>query len=165
MPAWPDPLRQLFARVAARRQALAIGRGAVIALVASLPMLVARLMGVWPSVTVLVVTAVALVVACALAVWRSRVALDVLAAAIEARTPVAKNLLVTAAELATRPSPIRADVREVVLRDAADVAARIDAPALFPARRVVLTLAAVSALWIALFVTDARWMARARDLV
>ncbi|MBP6715546.1 MAG: hypothetical protein KA205_01675, partial [Acidobacteria bacterium] len=65
----------------------------------------------------------------------------------------------------TRPSPIRADVREVVLRDAADVAARIDAPALFPARRVALALAAASALWIALFVTDARWMARARDLV
>jgi hypothetical protein len=165
MPAWPDPLQALFARVRSRLRGLAIANAASLALVLSAPLLVARLAGVLSLTACVGGGVVAVVVALAIAVWRSPQRPDLVAAAIESRTPVAKNLFVTAAELVMRPSSIRADVRDVVFRDAADVAGRVDVVALFPSRRAVVTLLMTAVLWTVLALVDPTWLVRARDIV
>lgn len=164
MPAWPDPLQALFARAIVRLRVMALLRSLAVALMFSVPWVIARGFGLLPLPWALGMSLVMVVGVCGSALWRAPRRIDAVAAAIESSTPVAKNLLVTAAELAGRPSTIRADVRDVVLRDAADVAARIDLAVLFPLRRVVIVAVLAAALWTTALSIDRAWLTRARDL-
>jgi hypothetical protein len=143
---------------------LAVANAMTVALIVSIPVLIARWMGLVSTPLCIGLGVVATAIGAAVAVARSPRRPDALAAAIEARTPVARNLLVTAAELAVRAQPIRADVRDVVMRDAADAARHVDVAYLFPGRRAVLTLLITSALWVGLLVGNGTWIARARDI-
>ena len=120
--------------ITARALAGALGVSVVFAL--------ARLLGALSLATALsasaVVAAAALLLAWRLAPRTGRAA----ALAVETRTATAQNLLVTAAELVETPLPVRADVRDVVLRDAGAVASSIDLARLFPARRALTELGA-----------------------
>ena len=165
MRAWPDPLQRLFARAAARLRWIALARGAGLALLVTLPVLVARVAGLATTASAVAIGAAALVLVSAISLWRAPRQPDAVAAAIESRTPMARNLLVTAAEMVVKPSPIRPDVRDVVLRDAADVASRIDLAALFPAQRVSTILIVAAALWATGLSLNGQWIARARDIV
>lgn len=164
MPVWPDPLRLLFARAVVRLRLLAALRSLSVALVGSLLFVIARGFGLLPMPWAIGMSAVMVLTVCGAAIWRAPRSAEAIAAAIESRTREAKNLLVTAAEITARPSPIRADVRDVVLRDAADVAARIDLAALFPFQRFALVALCAAALWAAGWSIDRGWIARAKEI-
>ena len=164
MPAWPEALRSLFARAVWRLRLRAALRSLTVALVFCLPLVAARGVG-WLSLPVaLLGTVWMVVVVCGAAVWRAPRRPESVASAIESRTNAAKNLFVTAAEITERPSSIRSDVRDVVLRDAAEVAARIDLAALFPFKRFVVVAVTAAALWTTGMAFDRTWIARARDI-
>lgn len=165
MPAWPESLQLLFDRVAARLRLLAMARGVVIAAGLSLPVVIARATGALSLAAALIASVVVAMLACAWLMWRSPRTLMDVAARIESRTPAAKNLLITAAELSARAQSVRADVRDVVFRDAADCAARIDVAALFPARRVSASAVVAVALLAAGLSVNGQWIARARDVI
>ena len=165
MPAWPEALRSLFARATSRLRWLAVANAVSLALLLSLPALIARWLGALATGSSVALAMLTVVIASAIAAWRSPRRPDALAAVIESRTAAAKNVLITAAELGGRPSPIRADVRDVVLRDAADVAARIDLAALFPGRRAAVQLLGALLLWSLAASVDRAWIARAREVV
>ncbi len=164
MPVWPDALQSLFARAAARLRLLAIANAVSAALIISTPALAARWMGALSTPACIGWALAAVAAAGAVAGWRSPRRPDALAAAIEARTPAARNLFVTAAELLTRAQPIRADVRDVVLRDAADAARQVDVAGLFPGRRAALTLLMIAVAWVGAVLVNGNWVARAREI-
>ena len=76
---------------------------------------------------------------------------------VEQRAPGSRNIIVTAAELADRPVPMREDIRARVFRDAARATSALDPATLFPARRALLALGAGAMLWaLALVLVSAR---------
>jgi hypothetical protein len=159
----PDTLASFFARAAARMGLVAGARGVALALGAGVPLLALRWTGALPAAQVLIALAIAVFVVAAMMMWRSpRRPLQV-AAEIETRTRAAKNLLVTAAEIETNRTPLRVDVREVVLRDAAGAAARVHLPELFPLKRPLVWIAALAVVWAAGLAVDRTSVARARD--
>lgn len=161
---WPEALQRVLDRASTRARWIAATRALSVALLVSLVFAIARVVGVMPAHWALGATVVVVSVTCFGAVRRAPRSATAVAAAIEARTPAAKNLLITAAELVERQGPIRADVRAVVLRDAADAASRIDVVALFPARRTLTVAVAAALLWGATWSIDRAWMARAADV-
>ena len=161
---WPEPLQRVFARAATRTRWLAVARASAVALCVSLVFMAARIAGLMPTGWAIGCSAGVIAATCAWAIRRAPRSAVALASAIESRTPAAQNLLVTAAELLERPTPIRADVRDVVLRDAAEAAARVDVAALFPARRYVITVIAAAVVWSATLLVDRAWIARAADV-
>lgn len=165
MHAWPDSLRGLFERAAFRLRVLAVTRAVSLALGIAAPLLLLRWTGTLGAAGAASVAAAAIVAGVSWALWRTPRRPEAIATLIERRTPVAKNLFVTAAEIGARQLPIRADVRDVVFRDAADAATRIDVASLFPLRRAAATLVAVIAIWALGLIVDAHWIARARDVV
>jgi hypothetical protein len=88
---------------------------------------------------------------------RHRRTLPDIAAIVERRTPVSKNVLMTAAELASAPRKSTAvHVIERIHRDAAGVVRKLDYSSLIPIRRAAGSLAAGSLAWIAMVVLAAR---------
>jgi len=164
MPAWPESLQSFFARAVVRLRVVAVLRSLAVALIGSLPFVVARGFGLLPLPWALGMSVSMVVIVCGAAVWRAPRRLEAVAAAIESRTPVAKNLFVTAAEISARPAPIRADVRDVVWRDAAEAATRVDLAAVFPFRRFVMVALMAGALWATGLSIDRTWLARARGV-
>ena len=86
MPVWPEPLQSLFVRAASRLRLLAVANAVSLALVLSLPLLVARLWGVLSLAICLVIGGVAVIVSLAIAAWRSPRRPEALAAAIRSKT-------------------------------------------------------------------------------
>lgn len=165
MHAWPDSLRGLFERAAMRLRVVAVTRAMSLALAVAAPLLLLRWTGTLGTAGAAIVAVAAIIAGVAWALWRTPRSPEAIATLIERRTPVAKNLFVTAAEIGARQLPIRADVRDVVFRDAADAASRIDVASLFPLQRAATTLVAVLAIWALGLTVDAHWIARARDVV
>src|SRR6187551_219026 len=110
-------------------------RGAALALGAGIPLLALRWAGALPAGQALAALAIAVLVVAAMMMWRSPRRPPDVAMEIESRTRAARNLLITAAEIESNRLAVRADVRDVVLDDAASAASRVDLPQLFPLRR------------------------------
>ena len=70
------------------------------------------------------------------------------AAEVERRAPECRNIVITAAELIAAPDRVKPYVAAMVSRDAAVRVRSLDIASLFPARRTLGTLAAISAVWI-----------------
>ncbi|TAK15084.1 MAG: hypothetical protein EPO35_08395 [Acidobacteria bacterium] len=158
----PDPLQRFFARAGARLRVVAGFRGVALALAAGVPLLSLRWLGTlsWPELASAM--GVAAVVVAAIMIWVSPRRADRIAAEVESRTPAPKNVLITAAEIQTTATPLRDDVRAVVFRDAADAAARVDLPAIFPLRRTLAWMLSLAAVWAIGLSIDGRTVARAR---
>ena len=157
-----DALTTFFARAASRLRLVAGVRGVALALGAGIPLLTLRWFGSLPVATLAAALVAAVVVVAAMMVWRSPRRARELAAEIEARTPAPRNVLITAAEIDATGRQVRDDVREVVLRDAAGAAARVDLAALFPVRRALVWTAALSLVWVIGLSIDRASVARAR---
>ena len=153
----PDALSTFFSRAAARLGLAAGARGAVLALGAGLPLIVLRWTGALHAGQLLTALAIALVVVVAMMIWWSpRRPADV-AAEVESRTRAAKNLLVTAAEIDARRTPLRDDVRDVARMRRA--AAGSISPSFFRGARS----AGIAAFIVARVSVDSSSAARARD--
>lgn len=161
---WPEPLTSLFARGAGRLRRLAILRACAIALGVALPVLLARLADVASTRLAVVIGVAAAVAGAAWAWWRTRVDPVTVATVIERRTAIARNLLVTAAEIGACATPLRDDVRAVVFRDAADAAAGVDVARLLPAGRTAAAAAVLVAVWTGGLLVDRAWLVRAREV-
>ncbi len=159
----PDALSAFFARAAARVRLVAGVRGVAMALGAGMPLIALRMMGRLQAAQVLAALAIALVVVVVMMIWRSPRRPRELAAEVESRTRVARNLLVTAAEIQADGVTVREDVRDVVLRDAAGAASRVNLAELFPVKRALVWAAALAAVWAIGLSVDRSTVARARD--
>ena len=70
------------------------------------------------------------------------------ASVVERRASASRNIVLTATELMMQPTPMRADVRARVFRDADRVISGLDPTRLFPAGRPLAMLAAGVLLWV-----------------
>ena len=141
----PPDERLIDAFLARARRRIVVVRAVEGAVVGCAPALVAALMGVGPFIVAMFAVAGAIVRAALgdnwqWAWWRSRSAL---AQRVERRTPLGRNLIVTAAEA---PPGVRHYVGAIVNARAAQVITGLDLSALFPLRRAV----AVLMVWISL---------------
>src|SRR5207253_6750723 len=73
-----------------------------------------------------IATSVATVIAVAIVISRRRVSCVAAAQAIEAAHGTFDNLIVTAVELEVRPRPVRAEIRDEIVRQANERASTID---------------------------------------
>jgi len=145
-----DAVRAFFSRVNRRLRLLAAGRGAALGLAVASGLAVFG----WPrhdSLAVVigagVATALVGTLVSILLTARQR---RHLAALIERRVPGSRNLLVTSAELFTRPS--NDYVRSLVFQRAALLVEGVEPAALFPARNLAIALLAAAAAWLVMVV-------------
>ena len=141
----PDVLRSLLARVSRRRRLRIIAAAITIggALLAAI-LIVAAASGPGISATIGVGALIAAsVVAAAFAGSQWRANDRNLAEAIEAADRTLDNLIVTAAELAEKPRPVRAEIRESIFQQAVQRAARVDAAAVVPLAQPMAVAGAV----------------------
>ena len=161
----PDTLAAFFSRAATRLGVVAGVRGAALALGAGMPLIALRWSGALPAAQLAIALVLALVIVVAMMIWWSPRRPVEIAAQIESRTPVARNLLITAAEIQAHGTPLRDDVRDVVMRDAAGAASRVNLSDAFPIRRGVTWIAALVIVWAIGLSIDHTTIARARDRV
>lgn len=161
----PDALSAFFSRAATRLGLVAGIRGVVLVLGAGIPLIALRLMGTLPASQVIAALGIALVVVVAMMVWWSPRRPVQIAAEVESRTSAARNILITAAEIHANHVPLRDDVREVVLRDAAGAASTLNLTQLFPVKRALVWIAALVVVWVIGLSIDGSTIARARDRV
>lgn len=159
----PDALTAFFARASARLGLVAGVRGVALALGAGIPLMALRLFGTVAAGQLLAALAIAVVVVVTMMIWWSPRRPQQIAAEVESRTPVARNLLITAAEIHANKVPLRDDVRDVVLRDAAGAAAKVNLAELFPVKRALVWIAALALLWAVGLSVDRSTVTRARD--
>lgn len=149
MPAWRDvpALERLLARASRRATTLAAARGAATALLAAVPLGIAGARWGWPLATVLGGIAIAGLIGAALNVTRTPYRRLDIAREIERRTLECRNLVVTAAEIVERATPIREDVGARICRDAVTRLSSLNLATIFPAGgTLVLAACAVTAL-------------------
>ncbi len=141
----PDVLRSLLARVSRRRRLRIIAAAITIggALLAAI-LIVAAASGPGISATIGVGASIAAsVVAVVFAGSQWRANDRNLAETIEAADGTLDNLIVTAAELAEKRRPVRAEIRESIFQQAAQRAARVDAAAVVPLAQPISVAGAV----------------------
>jgi hypothetical protein len=163
-----EPLEAFFGRVSRQLARSAAARGVAAGLAAALPAFIFYWSRAISFGALLGVAAVAAVAGSAIAVLRVPRRHGAVAARVEARTAAPRNLLITAAELLARESnrpAIRPDVRDVVLRDAAEAAERVSIAELFPWTRAAGAALLVAALWAAGLALPVSFAAKARELV
>jgi hypothetical protein len=160
-----ETLSAFFARAKSRLRLIAGVRGIALALGAGLPLLALRWFGTLSPRDLLVAVSAAVVLVAIMMVWRSPTRARELASEVEARTPAPKNVLITATEIEDTATDLRPDVHDVVLRDAASAASRVDLAALFPVRRIAMWAGVLAVVWAIGLSIDGASVMRARARV
>lgn len=151
MSAWPDApeLRAFLARATRRLVWIAAAEGAAAGLALALALPLVITLADWRgSIDRTVVAGLCLAaLGVVVRILVSSRAQAHVAQLVERRAPECRNLIVTAAELIDRPARVRPYVGTLVCREAVRLVNRLDAAALFPARRALVALGASTALF------------------
>lgn len=150
---WPESRDVLafLARVTRVRRRHAVAAGATVALgIAAAVTLAILLGGGTPQTAVLVAVGSALLGA-GVAWLRFDASHAATAAAVETRTPVCRNVLVTATALLDNPGPTPAAICRIVMHDGAQAVSRLDPATLWPSGRPIARVGASAILCAATF--------------
>jgi hypothetical protein len=142
----PEPLRLLLMRVRRRRrlrtiaEAMTVGGALFVAIVITTTTIRARINGAAIAGAAIIGAVAAVVIVTRR--WRTSAA--TLAEVVEAADGTLDNLIATAAQLEEKPRPVRAEIRDAILEQAASRAARVDAAAVVPLAQPLGVAAAIA---------------------